>query len=233
MAAPQTTLQPPAIGPARKFAYLFFALVTLIATSPYLDKPGMPSVLFRLISAVAFLAATYAVREKRAQWITALLLAFPAGVLNSIYAFHANPRIAVPTLIFTILFLGFTLVLLLRAVLHAQTVTIDTIYGAITVYLLIAFVWGATFLLLETLQPGALAINTTWHPNHKIDWPDCMFFSFVTLTSVGYGDMVPITPQARTLAILEAVSGIMYVAVLVARLVGLHSAEKSQARPAE
>src|SRR5262249_10577045 len=158
-----TTLQPAATEPARKFAYLFFALVTLIATSPYLDKPGIPSVLFRLVAAVAFLAAIYAVSERRAQWATALALALPAGILNSIYAFHANPRIAVPTLIFTVLFLGFTLVSLLRAVLHAQTVTMDTIYGAITVYLLIAFVWGAAFLLLETLQPGALAINTTWH----------------------------------------------------------------------
>ena len=179
MAAPQSTLQSASIVPAHKFSYLFFALITLIASSPYLDEPGIPSVLFRLVAAMAFLSAIYSVREKRAQWVTALLLAFPAGVLNSIYAFHANPRIAVPTLIFTILFLGFTLVSLLRAVLHAQTVTIDTIYGAITVYLLIAFVWGATFLLLETLQPGALAINTTWHPNHKIDWPDCMFFASI------------------------------------------------------
>ncbi len=136
-----------------------------------------------------------------------------------------------PLFIFTILFLGFTLVSLLQDVLRTPNVTLDTIYGAVTVYLLIAYVWGVAYLLLETLQPGALAMNATWHPNHKIDWPDCMFFSFVTLTSVGYGDMVPITPHARSLSILEGVSGIMYVAVLVARLVGLYSAGKTPVRP--
>lgn len=64
-----------------------------------------------------------------------------------------------------------------------------------------------------------------------MDWFDCVFYSFVTLTSLGYGDIVPMTAQARSLSILEAVSGIMYVAVLIARLVGLHSAMKSQVNP--
>jgi len=231
MAAPQSTLQVAQSKPTRKSAYLFFTLVAFIASAPFLDKPGIPSVLFRLLSAIAFVAAVYAVSEKRAQWITATLLALVAGILNTTFVFDPSPSVAVPTMIATILFLAFTLVSLLQAVLRAQTVTTDTIYGAITVYLLIAFVWGAAFLLLETLQPGALAVNTSWHPGHTIDWPDCMFFSFVTLTSVGYGDMVPITHQARTLAILEAVSGIMYVAVLVARLVGIYSAAKSTSNP--
>jgi hypothetical protein len=202
-----------------------------MTTFPYLDKPGLPSALFRLLSAIAFVAAVYAVSQKRAQWITGTVLACLAGGLNSVFAIHPNSRLAVPTLIFTILFLGFTLVSLLQDVLRTPNVTLDTIYGAVTVYLLIAYVWGVAYLLLETLQPGALAMNATWHPNHKIDWPDCMFFSFVTLTSVGYGDMVPITPHARSLSILEGVSGIMYVAVLVARLVGLYSAGKTPVRP--
>jgi uncharacterized membrane protein len=125
-----------------------------------------------------------------------------------------------------ILFLLVVLVSLLRAVLSAETVTSDTLYGALSVYLLMAFLFGVAYLLLETLQPGALAINSTHFPNHRIDWFDCMFFSFVTLTSLGYGDMVPLTGQARSLSILEAVSGIMYVAILIARLVGLYAVPK-------
>jgi hypothetical protein len=230
MAAPQSTLE--AVGHKRphKFAYLFFTLVFLMVAFPYIDKPGLPSALFRMLGAIAFLAAVYAVSEKRGQWITALVLWGSAGGLNFAFALHPSRRIAVPALISTILFLGFTLVSLLREVLHTKEVRRDTIYGAITVYVLIAYVWGAAYLLLENLQPGALALNTVWHPNHTIDWSDCMFFSFVTLTSVGYGDMVPITTQARSLSILEAVSGIMYVAVLVARLVGLYAAGKTEAR---
>src|SRR5207253_9110433 len=66
---------------------------------------------------------------------------------------------------------------------------------------------------------------------YRLDWFDCVFYSFVTLTSLGYGDIVPMTAQAWSLSILEAVSGIMYVAVRIARLVGLPSAGKSQANP--
>lgn len=65
-----------------------------------------------------------------------------------------------------------------------------------------------------------------------MDWSDCIFYSYVTLTTVGYGDMVPITSQARSLSILEAVSGTMYVAVLIARLVGLNAAARSKPDPA-
>jgi hypothetical protein len=67
MAAPQSTLELAVQKPPGKFAYLFFTLMLLMATFPYLEKPGLPSVLFRLLSAIAFLAAVYAVSEKRAQ----------------------------------------------------------------------------------------------------------------------------------------------------------------------
>lgn len=177
-------------------------------------------VLFRLLGSVAFVSAVYAVSDKRARWITAVALAIPAGTLNTVFAFRPDLRIAVPMLIFTILFLVFTLVSLLRTVVRAERVTHDTIYGALSVYLLMAITLAAAYLLLVTIQPGAIVMDTTRHPNHRMDWFDCVFYSFVTLTSLGYGDIVPITAQARSLSILEAVSGIMYVTVLIARLVG-------------
>jgi hypothetical protein len=198
---------------------------------PYLERPGLPLLLFRLLGAVAFVLGVYAVSEKRVQWITALVLAIPAGVLNALLVFHLDWRIAVPTLILTISFLAFTLVTLLRAVLRTERVTSDTIYGAISVYLLMALAWAAAYLLLVTLQPNAIAMDGTRHPNHAMDWFDCVFYSFVTLTSVGYGDIVPITAQARSLSILEAVSGMMYMAVLIARLVALQAAAKYESRP--
>jgi len=209
-----------------KFSYLFFAQVLLLAIFPFLEKPGLPVLMLRLFGAAAFFAGVYAVSERRLQWITALMLAVPAGVLNALSAFRPDSEITVPTQITTILFLAYTLIMLLRAVLRAQTVTLDTIYGALSVYLLIAFVFGAAYLLLETLHPGALAMNSIRNPNHQIDWSDCMFYSFVTLTSLGYGDMVPVISQSRSLSILEAVSGIMYVAILIARLVALYSTTK-------
>lgn len=226
MAAPRSTLVISAPKRQGRFFYLFLSQVLLIVLFPYLAKPGLATVGFRLLGAFAFLSAVYAVSEKRAQWTIALVLAVIAGVLNVRSTLHPEPRIAIPSLLCAILFLGFTLAILLRAVLRSQIVTRDTIYGALSVYLLMAFLWGVAYLLLETIHPGAIAMDSARHPNHTADWFDCMFYSFVTLTSTGYGDMVPISPPARSLSILEAVGGIMYVAVLVARLVGLYAAKK-------
>ena len=211
-----------------KFFYLFICQVLLLVLFPYLERPGLPLLLFRILGAAAFVLGVYAVSDRRVQWITALALAIPAGVLNALLVFRLDMCIAVPTLILTILFLGFTLVSLLRAVLRTDRVTSDTIYGALSVYLLMAVLWAAAYLLLQTLQPGAIVMDAARHPNHTMDWFDCVFYSFVTLTSVGYGDIVPITAQARSLSILEAVSGMMYMAVLIARLVGLHAAAKPE-----
>jgi hypothetical protein len=211
-----------------KFFYLFATQILLIVLFPYLAKPGLSTVIFRLLSALSFVAAVYAVSDKRAQWIIGIILAVPTALLNAVFAFHPEASsLAIPGLVSTLVFLTFTLAVLLRGVLRAEAVTRDTIYGAMSVYLLMAFLWGIAYLLLETIQPGGLSLNLTRHPNHKVDWDDCMFYSFVTLTSLGYGDMVPISPQCRSLSILEAVSGMMYVAVLVARIVGLYTAKKS------
>lgn len=211
-----------------KFFYLFLCQVSFLVLFPYFDRPGLPMVCFRLLGAAAFVSGVYAVSDKRAQWITALLLALPAAILNTLFALGADPAIVVPTLIFTLLFIAFTGVSLLRAVLRSVLVTYDTIYGALSVYFLMAMAWGVAYLLLSNLQPGAIFVDPVRHPNHHMDWADCMFYSFVTLTSLGYGDIVPITAQARSLSILEAVSGVMYVAVLIARLVSLHSVVKFQ-----
>jgi len=226
----QTTLENPSVIRQGKFFYVFVCQVLLLVLFPYLRQPGL-LVFLHLLGAVAFVSGVYAVSEQRAQWIIALALAIPAVALNTVHAFRPDPQIVLLMLIFTIVFLVLTLVSLLRAVVRAERVTHDTIYGALSVYLLMAIAWAATYLLLVTIHPGAIVMDVARHPNHGMDWSDCVFYSFVTLTSQGYGDIVPMTAQARSLSILEAVSGTMYVAVLVARLVGLYSSGKTQVDP--
>lgn len=122
------------------------------------------------------------------------------------------------------MFLVFTLATLFRAVVSTREITMDTIYGAISVYLLIGLAWAVAYRLLSTVQPDAFAAVVKGNVSPRVSWPDCLFFSFVTLTSTGYGDIVPMTAHARSLAMLESVSGTMYMAVLVARLVGVYAA---------
>jgi len=206
-----------------KFFYLFIAQVLLLALFPYLDRPGVPTIIFRSLAVLAFVAGVYAVSERRWHWMTALALAILAIVPYIIVTVRPNTRLMAPALLCALIFLAFTLVILLRAVLRTTEVTHDTIYGSLNVYLLMAMTWGFAYLLLVMLQPTALSIDPLRNSNHSIDWSDCMFYSFVTLTSLG-GGLVPVSPQARSLTILENVSGILYVAVLIARLISAHSA---------
>ena len=224
----QTTLENRSVIRRGKFFYVFLCQVLLLVLFPYLKQPGLPLVLLRLLAAAAFVSGVYAVSDKRAQWLTALALAIPAVALNTALALRPDAQIAVPMLVFTILFLVLTLVSLLRAVARAERVTPDTIYGSLSVYLLMAITWAALYSLLVTIHPGAIVMDAARHPNQRMDWFDCVFYSFLTLTSQGNGDMVPVTEQARSLSILEAVSGTMYVAILMARLVSLYSSGKSQ-----
>src|SRR5260370_745687 len=231
MSVMQTILESPSVIRQGRLFYVFVCQVLLLVLFPYLTQSGPPLVLFRLLGTAALVSGVYAVSDKRAQWITGLALAIPAVALNTVLAFRPDSQTVVATSIATIVFLVFTLVALLRAVVRAERVTRDTIYGALSVYLLMAVAWAAAYSLLVTIQPGAFVMDAARHPNHRMDWSDCVFYSFVTLTSQGNGDIVPMTAQARSLSILEAVSGTMYVAVLVARLVGLNSSGRTQVVP--
>src|SRR5262249_5559923 len=162
----QTTVKVPSTKRPGKFFYLFLSQILALVLFPYLDQPGLPLAFFRLLGAVVLVSGVYAVSDKRAHWITALSFAVPAGVLNTIYAIRPAPQLAVLMLIFTLLFIVFILVSLLSVVVRAERVTRDTIYGAFSVYLLMASAWGAAYLLLETVQPGGIAMDAARHPNH-------------------------------------------------------------------
>src|SRR5215467_11111489 len=122
--------QQPASGSKGRFLYLFVCQVAFLVLFPYFDRPGLSMVFFRLFGAAAFFSGVYAVSERRAQWITALLLAIPASLLNALFALRPDQRLTIPTLIFTMLFVVFTAVFLLRAVLRSGDVTYDTICGS-------------------------------------------------------------------------------------------------------
>jgi hypothetical protein len=118
----------------------------------------------------------------------------------------------------------------LRTVLQGDKVTEQTLWGAVSVYLLIGVIWGLAYGLVWYLDSSAF-----WFPDQSIDlarvwWPDFLFFSFVTLTTVGYGDIVPVNGAARALAILEAITGTFYIAVLIARLVSTYVASRPPAK---
>ena len=118
------------------------------------------------------------------------------------------------------------LVIVLGQTLRAGPVTFHRIQGAVAAYLLLGIIWAHAYALVAHLGPGAFA-----GPLSPADGPRAFFyFSFVTLTTVGYGDVLPVHPVARSLAMLEAVTGPLYLAILIARLVSLTVASDAESR---
>jgi hypothetical protein len=110
--------------------------------------------------------------------------------------------------------------LVLSRVLSAKQVTTNTVIGAICAYLLIAYIFSFAYALVQDFDRGALTHTTRSGEDLGAQASALLYFSFVTLTTLGFGDIVPVSPAARMLVMLEVISGQLYLAAFVARLVG-------------
>ena len=126
------------------------------------------------------------------------------------------------------LFIAYVIVALTREILRqGDAVTLDTIAGAACVYMLMGVIWANAYMLLEHLRPGSFIIPDDWRlPGDQVG-PALVFFSYVTLTTVGYGDIRTAGPAAAGMAVVEAIVGQLFLAVTIARLVGQHLSKRS------
>ncbi len=111
--------------------------------------------------------------------------------------------------------------------LSARRVDGEVLAAAISAYVLMGIGWAVVFTMLETLSPGSL--HLTDHAGED-PWNTILYFSFATLTTLGYGDVAPLSLTARAWATIEAMGGTLYLAILIARLVSLYKADPETAR---
>ncbi|MBX9787075.1 MAG: potassium channel family protein [Alphaproteobacteria bacterium] len=125
---------------------------------------------------------------------------------------------------FNAAFLAFVIGVLLHLLFTTTYVTKDVIYAALSVYFLVGILYGITFMLLESAFPGSFALQQLLGDSisYTTFGQDLIYFSFVTLTTSGYGDIVPLSQPAKFLSVLEAISGQIYLTVMIARLIGMH-----------
>jgi Ion channel len=119
-------------------------------------------------------------------------------------------------------FYAFTVANVLGYVLGSGPVTGDKLHAAVAAYILTALLWTALYALVDHLVPGSFSVRGTSDLDAPLRWKELLFFSFTTLTSTGYGRIVPIADHTQSLAILEQLAGVFYVAILIARLAGLY-----------
>lgn len=213
-----------------KFTGLLAALVALAIAHPMVREGAAANLTYDLLATTVSVAAIVLVFPTKGSRIIATLLALPflAGVFVSERLAGLDPRMAGVFLhLLPAIFLAYTVLTILRTIFGMQEVLADSINGALCGYLLIGLAFGHLYCLTEELSPGAFANMT---PPRDVPHlrATLTYFSFVTLTTLGYGDITPHVPTARTLAWVEAVTGQFYVAVVVAELVALKVSASSQ-----
>ncbi len=212
---------------SNNFLYLLLALLGFIVAIPILEYARVIPESFEapLAFTILMLIGVWSLRTTRFTFHAGTVFVIVGVIANTLSAYKADTFYNVMALVAMFVFLSLATYTSLKAVLDGGTVDTNRIFGAVCVYLLVGILWSILYALTYTFDSssfsGALS-NTT--ESWSIDW---LYFSFVTLTTIGYGDILPVSPAARALAYTEAIFGAFYLATLVALLIGAFLADQS------
>jgi voltage-gated potassium channel len=206
---------------------LLVALALLFFFFPFVEEVQGGDIIVSILLSLVLLCAVLAVAERKRVFVIAIVLAIPA--IAGRWVSHFRPDLVPPPMFLTagLVLIAFVVANLLRFVLRAPSVNMEVLCASISAYLMLGLLWTVAYWLVDQLTPGAFAFNTN-DGRQSIHGFNAFYFSFVTLSTVGFGDITPVSKVARMLAAMEAITGLLYVAVLIARLVALYSSPKSE-----
>jgi len=199
-------------------------LLLLIGLGPFLEGAAWGAASVRVLLLASLCAAVFSCASSRRQLVAYMALAVPAVASGAIWWATEAEFIRYVYFVSSSACCVFVVVLILRQIIQARTISSDTIHGAVAVYLLLGLLWTFAFAVLEVAARGSFDFGDRLVAGEGGIGliRQLLGFSFTTLTTLGYGNISPMTPRADALATLEAIVGQLYLAVLVARLVGMH-----------
>ena len=208
-----------------RFLFLIVFIVALIMLGPFLEGLIGLRVFMDLFFSIIFIATIYAVSQKRTHIIIAVILIIPTLLAVWTEDIPINNTVLTIGYICGLIVFAFAVISILKYIFSEQVVTRQTISAAVVVYLLLALMWTFIYRLLENLYPGSFAIAHS----KLLDAENIyLYFSLVTITTLGYGDITPTGRQVLSMAVLEAITGQIYLVVVVAWLVGMYVSRKSK-----
>ena len=196
-----------------RFIYIILSIMIAILISPYIRHIGKTGHIFTtLLTAMIPLTSFYALIANRNRAVVILFLAAPFVILDGISMFFAHCYLMIAAISFGTILYFYIIVLLVNNLLSYRVVTADLIYCAIATYLLIGVMWTGIYMVLEGIYPGSFSGIS--------EAGDLLYFSFVILTTVGFGDITPQSIISKRLVVFEAAMGCIYLAVIIAMIVG-------------
>jgi voltage-gated potassium channel len=213
----------PRLGFQNLLCWLFLYLMV----SPFLTSLPYAKFILKASLTAVFLFAIYAVRNSKKFLSITITLLVLTVMLHWIGHLLPAAFITPLTAIITAMYLAVLIYAFFEEIFGARRVTWNLIAATLCVYLFIGVLWGTIFSLLESVSPGSFSgelLHGTVAAGERIHV--FIYFSFITLTTLGYGDITPLTQGATALCQAEAIIGQFFMAVMVARLVGMQISQK-------
>lgn len=205
-----------------RFRVLLASLILLLAVVPLTVGTPLFDPIFGISITLVVLSGLLAMQRERLLLLLAALLGVSALLSRWIAILFPSAETSLVTTLVPFFFFAFFVIFLLRAVVTADEVTSDVIAGALSVYLLLGLTWSLLYQSLALVDQSAFSVGSALADTGPLTLMDYLYYSFITLATVGYGDITPVAPAAQFFAYAEAVLGVLYVAVLVARLVSAY-----------
>lgn len=215
-----------ATEPKFGFALLFFCMIALLLIPGYFEDQVTVGAASRWMLSLISLASLYLIAYQLRELLIGAVLVVPTLVINwwgGLLSLHSTVYIVSGLYIMFLCYIGF---FICRFLFETEEISLDMVFAALCLYMYIGLIWMFIYVIEEVSRPGSFSFPTelSSDPESYVNslWNNFSYFSFVTLATLGYGDVTPLTRFARAWAILEAVTGQLYLAVMVARVVGLY-----------
>lgn len=211
---------------SRKFLLLFLFLLGTLVLYPYLEQQRTYYV-FRVLEAGVILLSVYAVSYRRSLIVFGALLAIPAVLQRILLRQIVASFTSIASIVFTLIFDVFVIVVIFRHIFSDERPSAETIFGALCIYLLIGFSFASLYSMLAAIQPHAFLLDPLKNLRTAPDRFDFIYYSFGTMTALGVTGISSVSDQARSITVVESLLGVLYLAVMIARLMGSYRAGKS------
>jgi hypothetical protein len=204
-------------------AHLLTAIVVMFVVAPFVDRFAYGKLAESAAFSLVLVAAVSAVGGQRRTFIAAAVIALPA--LLTRWLDHLWPGL-MPievSLIAGMVFVAFVIWHLFRFVISAPAVNAEVLCAAISIYLLAAVAWGFLYTILARSDPNAFTFTEPSDAKAALAGFLALYYSIQVLTTITFGDILPVSSIARMVTLVEATVGVFYLAIMISRLVGLYS----------
>jgi hypothetical protein len=194
------------------------SIIILLILSAILEGHKYGYLVINIASTIVFVLGIYAAGRNKRSVIILIILGLPWFL--SEWIFTKSPE----TIFASVLFFLFITGTITDHILHSEKVSTDTLYGAVCVFLLLGLLWASIYGFLEYVSPGIIFVNNNAEAVNLLTTNEIIYYSYTTLTTLGYGDITALTSEGRIISVLEAIVGQLFIAFLVARLVAIYTA---------